>query len=613
MSLLFPRLCLNRSCGVGLESEKRNGWRLRSGELAPLCDRCASAYAEGRFCDTFHSHESGWRCCESCGKRVHCGCIVSVHAFVMLDIGGIRCRTCETKWPYSETNPGCPFPMYNLRPFVHHKEPCDGNRTRSAGPWCGEMNITATQTTRMDHQSRMPFFTDPVNGIDRSVESNRITSPFDGSADPVVCNVPECLKTVFKHDEKPISCVPYPVNPSFFGHMPSTSIFSCSTTACGPVDSSVISCSQSEKSPQVNLSGETQTNVAFFQANACFQKQVLPGYCPEMSNERRVSANPRPSFTPLFEKMLSASDASRVGRLVLPKKCAENYFPQVSHPEGSPLQVRDEKGNEWTFRFRSWTNNNSRMHVLEGITPCFQFWKLRAGDVVKFSRLEPEGKLIIGFRKASNTLRSEQAASAEHTSGLVKVDNGRCIAAKEGFVHSKRKNNMLGSTNKKIKLENVDMISVMVTMEEAQALLRPVSGNVPHVVIVEEFEIEEYEDCPIIGRPMLFARNYIGGCVQWPQHLDSIGWPELPSNVVQPPSLACSGSFSCNGVQESTRGQRRMEHPKCSDLGCSSVVPKLELVESSSNDPSRRRSIWSLLSQIDLNMHPERCEHGDPT
>ncbi|GAB2217237.1 hypothetical protein Drorol1_Dr00000409 [Drosera rotundifolia] len=36
---LFPRRCLNRSCGVRLESGKRNGWWLRSGELAPLCDR----------------------------------------------------------------------------------------------------------------------------------------------------------------------------------------------------------------------------------------------------------------------------------------------------------------------------------------------------------------------------------------------------------------------------------------------------------------------------------------------------------------------------------------------------------------------------------------------
>jgi hypothetical protein len=33
-------------------------------------------------------------------------------------------------------------------------------------------------------------------------------------------------------------------------------------------------------------------------------------------------------ITPLFEKMLSASDAGRIGRLVLPKACAEvqNYY-----------------------------------------------------------------------------------------------------------------------------------------------------------------------------------------------------------------------------------------------------------------------------------------------
>ena len=30
---------------------------------------------------------------------------------------------------------------------------------------------------------------------------------------------------------------------------------------------------------------------------------------------------------PLFEKILSASDASRIGRLVLPKACAEVSFP----------------------------------------------------------------------------------------------------------------------------------------------------------------------------------------------------------------------------------------------------------------------------------------------
>ncbi|KAL8138286.1 hypothetical protein V2J09_004287 [Rumex salicifolius] len=87
------------------------------------------------------------------------------------------------------------------------------------------------------------------------------------------------------------------------------------------------------------------------------------------------------AITPLFEKMLSASDASRVGRLVLPKKYAETYFPPISEPEGLPLRIQNAKGQEWTLQFRFWPNNNSRMYVLEGVTPCIQSMELQAGDI----------------------------------------------------------------------------------------------------------------------------------------------------------------------------------------------------------------------------------------
>ena len=141
------------------------------------------------------------------------------------------------------------------------------------------------------------------------------------------------------------------------------------------------------------------------------------------------------TIVPLFEKVLSASDAGRIGRLVLPKACAEvylkdyslqgfftflhfflfyllvllaveevqvsslfflssrshififydlkrmqAYFPPISQSEGLPLRIQDIKGNEWTFQFRFWPNNNSRMYVLEGVTPCIQSMQLQAGD-----------------------------------------------------------------------------------------------------------------------------------------------------------------------------------------------------------------------------------------
>lgn len=115
----------------------------------------SSAYDDGRFCETFHSNDDGWRDCGSCGKvsswkllllqnntdfqpvccllfyynciirqvinmvcifsltwknlvpcihvnsiifqmqLVHCGCIVSFSTHLLLDFGGIICMECS--------------------------------------------------------------------------------------------------------------------------------------------------------------------------------------------------------------------------------------------------------------------------------------------------------------------------------------------------------------------------------------------------------------------------------------------------------------------------------------------------------------------------------------
>ena len=39
------------------------------------------------------------------------------------------------------------------------------------------------------------------------------------------------------------------------------------------------------------------------------------------------------------------------------------------------------------FQFRFWPNNNSRMYVLEGVTPCIQSMQLLAGDIGTFQCL----------------------------------------------------------------------------------------------------------------------------------------------------------------------------------------------------------------------------------
>ncbi|CAK9141792.1 unnamed protein product [Ilex paraguariensis] len=112
------------------------------------------------------------------------------------------------------------------------------------------------------------------------------------------------------------------------------------------------------------------------------RNQLFSRYWPRITDQelQQISGDSNSVITPLFEKMLSASDAGRIGRLVLPKKCAEAYFPPISQPEGLPLKVQDSQGQEWVFQFRFWPNNNSRMYVLEGVTPCIQSMQLQAGD-----------------------------------------------------------------------------------------------------------------------------------------------------------------------------------------------------------------------------------------
>ncbi|KAF6163278.1 hypothetical protein GIB67_025142 [Kingdonia uniflora] len=88
------KICFNPYCKETVPERPRRGWRLRNGNYVELCDRCGFVYETGRFCESFHADDDGWRSCASCRKRLHSGCIVSTHAFVLLDAGGIDCMAC---------------------------------------------------------------------------------------------------------------------------------------------------------------------------------------------------------------------------------------------------------------------------------------------------------------------------------------------------------------------------------------------------------------------------------------------------------------------------------------------------------------------------------------
>ncbi|XP_042062464.1 B3 domain-containing protein Os07g0563300-like [Salvia splendens] len=234
----------------------RNGWRLRSGEFAQLCPRCACLYDDGRFCETFHSNDDGWRDCGSCGKLVHCGCIVSFGTHLLLDFGGVICMECS-RLNFLLARKQC----LSLEPEVRARDP----RRESSG------------------------------------------------------------------------------------HAP-----------------------------------------------------VEAQYWPWVTDSelQKISRNPKATITPLFEKVLSATDADlKLARLIIPKRCAENFFPDISGLHGLRIKIQDIDGNEWEFHYRYWLDGGSRIYVLEGLRDYMISKKCQSGDTVTFYRVEPGGKVVMGLRK----------------------------------------------------------------------------------------------------------------------------------------------------------------------------------------------------------------------
>ncbi|KAF8095293.1 hypothetical protein N665_0337s0001 [Sinapis alba] len=332
---------------------------------------------------------------------------------------------------------------------------------------------------------------------------------------------------------------------------------------------------------------------------------LLPRYWPKYTDKelQQISGNLNLNIVPLFEKTLSASDAGRIGRLVLPKACAEAYFPPISQSEGIPLKIQDVRGKEWTFQFRFWPNNNSRMYVLEGVTPCIQSMMLQAGDTVTFSRVDPGGKLIMGSRKATYTVdmqgcgltngtSNEDTSSSgvtenptsinasscpshipeelkglpEHLSSpyggssLKKSEmNGGKICDDPSRVKDKKRTRTIGAKNKRLLLHSEESMELRLTWEEAQELLRPSPNAKPTVVVIEEHEFEEFDEPPVFGKRTVVTSRPSGEQEQWASCDDCTKWRRLPVDALLPAKWTCSDNVwdrsmcSCSAPEESLK------------------------------------------------------------
>ncbi|KAI4339492.1 hypothetical protein MLD38_024433 [Melastoma candidum] len=103
----------------------------------------------------------------------------------------------------------------------------------------------------------------------------------------------------------------------------------------------------------------------------------------------------------LFEKELKNSDVSPLKRMVLPKKAAEAHLPALDSKEGIIISMDDLDGlHVWSFKYRFWPNNNSRMYVLENTGDFVNTHGLRPGDSIVVYQDDQSPNFVIQAKKA---------------------------------------------------------------------------------------------------------------------------------------------------------------------------------------------------------------------
>ncbi|KAE8667466.1 B3 domain-containing transcription repressor VAL1 [Hibiscus syriacus] len=589
------KICMNSYCGAAITHEWKKGWPLRSGGFAHLCYPCGSAYEDGVYCNTFHLEESGWRECRLCGNHLHCGCIASKYLLDFLDYGGVGCISCPKS---SQLHPV-------KRIQTHGDEISEGF---GAVPMSNIRSSATEGKAVSDHVDEIklaqlckPMEANECNLLPQSQRVDANASHGQNRGEEVICTIekvgvgcsnamqPNAQPANFAkidnakpaldirdiHDSLPQPYLSMSLggpsgNPSLLlpfssgipnGKEPSKT---WSTFQQGQQSRRILpkpSKNGPTTSSERNKGMVPQARITRPPVEGRGKNHLLPRYWPRITDQelQKLSGDLKSAIVPLFEKVLSASDAGRIGRLVLPKACAEAYFPPISQSEGLPLRIQDVNGKEWTFQFRFWPNNNSRMYVLEGVTPCIQSMELRAGDTVIFSRIDPGGKLIMGFRKATNSdTQIPKGGKDLHVNNLSEhwglPDGNASLGRDENHGHGENGNSVqqlvangekkrtknIGSKSKRLLMHSVDALELRLTWEEAQDLLRPPPSVRPSIVTIEDHEFEEYDEPPVFGKKTIFGALPSGRQEQWAQCDDCSKWRRLPIDVLLPPKWTCS-------------------------------------------------------------------------
>ncbi|KAL6183557.1 hypothetical protein ACLB2K_044968 [Fragaria x ananassa] len=121
------------------------------------------------------------------------------------------------------------------------------------------------------------------------------------------------------------------------------------------------------------------------------KKSYLCRACCSSSSRLAVERDPSTAGLKLRMNNTSTHSACRITR----SKEAEKYLPSLFDKEGIKLRIRDALSTqEWGLKYKYWTNNKSRMHVLENIGDFVQESGVEVGDSIHLYEDECKNLLI---------------------------------------------------------------------------------------------------------------------------------------------------------------------------------------------------------------------------
>jgi hypothetical protein len=195
----------------------------------------------------------------------------------------------------------------------------------------------------------------------------------------------------------------------------------------------------------------------------------------------------------------------------------------------------------------------------------------------------------------------------------------------------KKKSSMMITRSKRQKVEKGDDNLLKLTWEEAQGFLLPPPNLTPSRVVIEDYEFEEYEEAPIIGKPTDVA-GFRSTCTEvegllisptttkHPRHRDGctcIICIQSPSGIGPKHDRCCSCAV-CDTNKRRRRSLllRREKKQMEKEDNARKLLEQLNsdngLHQSANNSENHERHASPLKVQLDLNFKPEKDEESLP-